>query len=199
MTENKIDEEKLKKEAEEKKKEKEKETDEKAKRAERRRRRIIEILIIIILLLLLLRGCGSCGRISPDYPPQGTEDMQEPIDDDNSDKMESEEGGGAINVTYSMDVTVDLSDKTVSLYYANPNASNQNVALLIMIDDLVVAKSDLITPGHQVKELPLETYAKSKLMAGGYDATLVVRSYNPENGEKAMINTEGKINLTVVE
>lgn len=198
MNENRTDEERLKIEAEEKAK-KEKEKEEKEKEAEKRRRRIIELLILIILLLLLLRSCGPWGRISPDYPPQGTEDQQEPIDDDDSDKMDSEEGGGAINVTYSMDVTVDLSDKTVSLYYANPNASNQNVSILLMVDDLVVAKSDLITPGHQVRQLPLESYAKSKLMAGGYDASLVVRSYNPENGEKAMINTEGKVDLTVVD
>lgn len=188
MNENRTDEEKLKLEAEEKE-----------KKAEKRRRRIIELLIILILLLLLLRSCGSYERISPDYPPQGTEEQQEPIDNDNSTKMESEEGGGAINVTYSMDATADLSNEIVSLYYANPNASNQNVSILLMIDDLVVAKSDLITPGHQVNQLSLTSQAKNKLMEGGYDATLVVRSYDPENGEKAMINTEGKINLTVVE
>lgn len=170
------------------------------KKGEKRSRRIIEVLILLILLVILLRSCGPWGRISPDYPPQGTEEQQEPIDGDNSDKMDSEEGGGAINVTYSMDVTVSLSDNTVSLYYANPNASNQNVSILVMVnDDLVVAKSDLITPGHQVKQLPLESYAKSKLMAGGYDAQLIVRAYNPESGEKAMIDTEGKVTLTVVE
>lgn len=163
----------------------------------RRRKIIIALLILIIIILLLLRSCG--GRISPDYPPQGTEVNQMPIDGDNSNKMDSEEGGGAINVTYSMDVTVDLSDKTVSLYYANPNASNQNVAILVMIDDMVVAKSDLITPGNQVTELPLESYARGKLMAGGYKAELVVRAYNPDNGEKAMIDTKGEITVTVVD
>ena len=93
--------------------------------------------------------------ISPDYPPQGIESNQTPIDGDDSGKLESPEGGGAINVTYGTAATVDLSEKTVTIYYANPNASNQNVSILIMVNDLVVAKSDLITPGNQVSKLEL--------------------------------------------
>lgn len=181
-------------------KEKEREEREKQWKKEKRKRRILEIiLIIIIIIILLLRRCSRWERVTPDYPPQGTEAQQEKIDGDDSDKMDSEEGGGAINVTYSTDVVVDMTAGTVSLYYANPNASNQNVSILITIDDLVVAKSDLITPGNQVTELPLESQAAEKLMEGGYDAELVVRSYDPENGEKAMIDTKGKITVTVVE
>lgn len=180
----------------------EKQREEERERARKRRRRIITILIIIILLMLLLTQCALWKRygnpITPDYPPQGMEANQKPIDGDNTDKMDSEEGGGAINVTYGMDITADLSEKTVTLYYANPNASNQNVAVLVMVDDLVVAKSDLIAPGHQVTELPLEAYAKEMLMEGGYDAELVVRAYDPESGEKAMIDTKGEVTLTVI-
>ena len=51
--------------------------------------------------------------ISPDYPPQGIESNQTPIDGDDSGKLESPEGGGAINVTYGTAATVDLSEKTV--------------------------------------------------------------------------------------
>lgn len=175
------------------------EQNEKDKRKERTQKTIIVILILIILILLLLRSCSAGTPISPDYPPQGTEENQKPIENDDSDKMDSPEGGGAINVTYSMNATVDLSENMVTMYYANPNASNQNVAIMIMIDDLVVAKTDLITPGNQVTELPLNSYAKDRLMVGGYDAELVVRAYNPEDGEKAMIDTKGEITLTVVE
>ena len=61
------------------------------------------------------------------------------------EKMESPEGGGAINVTYNTEVRIDLSENQVTLLYANPQASNQNVAILVMVGDLVVAKTDLIT------------------------------------------------------
>lgn len=169
------------------------------------KRNIVIIILSILIVLcigvtiwaLFLRYGGDDQGITPDYPPQGVENGQTPIDGDDSDKMESPEGGGAINVTYGTSATVDLSQGTVAIYYANPNASNQNVAVLVMVDDLVVAKSDLITPGNQVTELVLEEYAGTKLQAGGYNAELVVRAYDPQTGEKAMVDTKGEIQLTV--
>lgn len=163
------------------------------------------IIIILIIGIALCIGItvwalffrGGDEIITPDYPPRGTEENQQPIEDDNSEKLESPEGGGAINVTYSTDAVATLSSSTLSVYYANPKASNQNVAILIMIDETVVAKSDLITPGNQVTTLKLEEHAKKLLQPGGYDAQLVVRAYDPESGEKAMIDTKGEITLTV--
>lgn len=163
---------------------------------------LIAILSILIVLCLAVTIWAVFFRgsdpITPDYPPQGTEDNQKPIEGDTGDKIDSPSGGGAINVTYGTNAIVSLSEKKVTLYYANPNASNQNVAILIMIGDMVVAKSDLITPGHEVTELTLEDYAVSKLQAGGYDAELLVRAYN-DDGEKAMVDTKGEITLTVQE
>ena len=163
---------------------------------------LIAILSILIVLCLAVTIWAVFFRgsdpITPDYPPQGTEGNQKPIEGDDGEKIDSPEGGGAINVTYGTNAIVSLSEKKVTLYYANPNASNQNVAILIMIGDMVVAKSDLITPGNEVTELTLEDYAVSKLQAGGYNAELLVRAYN-EDGEKAMVDTKGEITLTVQE
>ena len=142
---------------------------------------------------------GGDDPIPPDYPPQGTEENQTPIGGNQGDKLESPEGGGAINVTYSTNVTVDLSEDRVTLMYANPHASNQNVAISIMIGDLVIAKTDLINPGNKVETLPLDPEAKSKLQSGGYDAKLVIRAYDPETNEKSMVDTQGEIIVTVVE
>lgn len=150
----------------------------------------------VTIWALFFRGGGD---ISPDYPPQGIESNQTPIDGDDSGKLDSPEGGGAINVTYGTAAKVDLSEKTVTVYYANPNASNQNVSILIMVNDLVVAKSDLITPGNQVSKLELQKDAASRLQVGGYDAELVVRAYDPDSGEKAMVDTKGELTLTVTE
>ena len=151
----------------------------------------------VTMWALFFRDGGQ--PISPDYPPQGTEANQKPLEGDESEKMESPQGGGSINVTYNVNATVDLSEKTVSLLYANPQASNQDVAILIMIDELVVAKSDLISPGNGVDTLILDEYAAGKLSVGGYDAELVIRAYDPESGEKAMVDTKGQLSLTVVE
>lgn len=158
----------------------------------------IVLCLIVIVWALFFRG-ESDAPITPDYPPQGTDDKQKPIENDDTDKIDSPEGGGAIRVTFSPEASVSLSDKKVKLYYANPGASNQNVALLIMIGDTVVAKSEMINPGFEINELKLEDYAVKKLQAGTYNATLVVRSYDPESGEKAMVDTQGELSLTVTE
>ena len=106
---------------------------------------------------------------------------------------------GGIYNSYACLLYTSLSEKTVTFYYANPNASNQNVSILIMVNDLVVAKSDLITPGNQVSKLELQKDAASKLQVGGYNAELVVRAYDPDSGEKAMVDTKGELTLTVTE
>lgn len=166
--------------------------------------------ILIIALSVLIVVCvgvtawalffrSGPDPINPDYPPQGTDDNQRPIEGDDSTKIDSPEGGGAINVTFGTSATASLGEKTVQLYYANPGASNQNVAILIVIGEMVVAKSDLITPGNEVTQLTLEDYAASMLQLGGYDAELVVRAYDPDSGEKAMVDTKGQITLTVIE
>lgn len=156
------------------------------------------VLCMAVTIWALFFREGS-KPITPDYPPQGTEQNQKPLEGDEGEKIESPSGGGAINVTYGTSVTVDLSDNKVTLLYANPQASNQNVAILIMIDNLVVAKSEQITPGYGVDTLTLEEYAKERLAVGGYNGELVIRAYNPETGEKAMVDTKGEITITVVE
>ena len=156
------------------------------------------VLCMAVTIWALFFREGS-KPITPDYPPQGTEQNQKPLEGDEGEKIESPSGGGAINVTYGTSVTVDLSDNKVTLLYANPQASNQNVAILIMIDELVIAKSEQITPGYGVDTLTLEEYAKERLAVGGYNGELVIRAYDPETGEKAMVDTKGEITITVVE
>lgn len=159
---------------------------------------LIALCIGITVWAVFFRDAGE-PPITPDYPPQGEDEGQKPIEGDNSNKIESPTGGGGYNMTYNTTATACLSDGTVTLWYANPNASNQNVAILIMIDDMVVAKSELILPGNQITSLKLEDYAKGKLQAGGYDATLVVRAYDPVSGEKAMVEGNGNLTLVVTE
>lgn len=154
----------------------------------------IVLCLVITIWALFFRGGND--PVTPDYPPQGTENNQKPIDGDDGVKIDSPNGGGAINVTFETTASASLSEKKVTLYYANPNASNQNVSILIMVGEIVVAKSDLITPGHEITELTLEDYAANMLQEGGYNAELVIRAYN-EDGEKAMVDTKGELTLTV--
>lgn len=163
------------------------------------------VLAVILFLVIGIAMWGLFFRddgaqpITCDYTPQGTEQNQKELGGDGGEKIESPAGGGAIHVTYGTNVVVDLSDNKVLLLYANPHASNQNVAILIMIGELVIAKSEQITPGHGVDTLILEEYAKERITVGSYNGELLIRAYDSQTGEKAMVDTKGEITITVIE
>lgn len=157
------------------------------------------ICIGITVWAVFFRGGGD-PVTNPDYPPAGIEINQNPISGDTDSKLDTPEGGGAINVTYRTEAKASLSDKTITFYYANPGASTQNVSVLIKVEDLLIAKSDLITPGHEITKLTLEDKAVELLKANNmYKAELVIRAYDPDSNEKAMVETKGEITLTVTE
>lgn len=160
---------------------------------------IITVAICITLWVIFFKDNGGKPQLTPDYPPQSIEGNQKPIDGDNSQKIPTSIGGGAINVTYAKEMILDLSDNSISLYYANPNASQQNVAISIIIGEVTVATSGLITPGNMVTELNLESGVKDMLSRGGYDATLLIKAYHPKTNEKAMVDTKADIIINVEE
>lgn len=137
--------------------------------------------------------------LTPDYAPQKVEQNQEPIQNDNSEKMDVEKGGGAVSISYSDKVTVDLSDKTVFLNFGNPSKSTQDMVIQIVIQDQIIVQSGRLTPGNKVTVLDLLNGAENKLLAGGYEGKFNVLYYNPETGEKAVVNTEIPISITVQE
>ena len=157
------------------------------------------VLIAAVTITLVVLLTGEDQILPPDYPPQNSDPNQIPIPDDEGGKLESPTGGGAVNVTYSQTVTVTRSDRKATLYYANPSRSNQNVAIAIVIGDVVVVRSALITPGNMITELTLEDNVANTLSVGGYDAELIVYCYHPETGEKAMVDTKAMITVQVID
>lgn len=156
------------------------------------------VLVAAITVTAVVLITREDGILPPDYPPQSSDPNQIPIPDDEGGKLESPTGGGAVNITYSQDITVSLSGKRATFYYANPSRSNQNVAIAVLVGDTVVARSALITPGNMVTELALEDGVEKKLSVGGYDAELIVYCYHPETGEKAMVDTKAVITVNVI-
>ena len=136
--------------------------------------------------------------LAPDYAPQKQEQNAETIPDDTGEKMENPEGGGAVSLTYSNEVTIDISDKAASLYFANPGKSNQDMVIQISIQDTVILQSGTLKPGNQVKLLNLLEGAEKMLQPGGYEGKFVVLYYDPISGEKSMVNTEIPITINVV-
>lgn len=156
------------------------------------------IAIIIMIWALFFREPDII--LTPDYAPEGEESNQVTMGGDDTSKLESPEGGGAVGIIYTKDnITIDLSDKQISLVFGNPSRSTMDMVLQVVIQDQIVVQSGRITPGHQVTKLDLLKDAESMLEPGGYDGKFVVLYYNTESGEKAILNTEIPITLTVKE
>ena len=168
---------------------------------------IIAILAVITVAALwvtmwalFLREPDDSNKVilAPDYAPQNKEENAETIPDDTSDKMENPEGGGAVSLTYSNEVTIDISDKAAALYFANPGKSNQDMVIQIAIRDTVILQSGTLSPGNQVKLLNLLEGAEEMLQPGGYEGKFIVLYYDQTSGEKSKVNTEIPISINVV-
>ncbi len=177
------------------------------KRNENEKNKRLSILLILLLLLLMITIGITIWALffredkivlAPDYAPQETEKNAEDIPGDGGgDKLPQEQGGGAVSLIYSKEATIDLSENTAKLLFGNPQKSNQNMLVQIVIQDTVILQSGLITPGHQVTKL--ELFDNIKLSPGIYEGKLAVYYYQPDTGEKAMLNTDIVLNITVQE
>lgn len=169
------------------------------------RNKILILLLLMITVIavgvtvwaLFFRDTAPDPELAPDYAPRQEEENAEPIGDEGDEKLEAEEGGGAVSLSYSDEVTVSLSDGTVALFFANPTRSTQDIVLQIVIQDEVIVQSGLLKPGNQVKKLTLMDDAAEKLSEGGYDGKFAVLYYDPDTGEKAVVNTEIPVTVTV--
>jgi hypothetical protein len=163
---------------------------------------IIGIIITCVVLNIDKDTDDGGDKIVPDYPPQATDPNQSPMDNDPGGTLETEDGGAGVNLTYTATATVDLSEGIVTLYYANPSKSTQDMVVSLVLDsgDVVLCRSQRITAGNQIRELPLEESAREALDLGGYNARYVVGCYDPNTNEKAVVElVGGGVLVTVVE
>lgn len=164
-------------------------------------------LLILILLFITAAAVGlsvwaiwfrnNDTVLAPDYAPQQVEKNAEPIGDDKDEKLSQPQGGGAVGLTYAKEVHISLESGSATLLFANPTKSNQDMVLQLVIDDVVILQSGRLEPGNQVRTLSLLDGAQKKLSKGGYDGKFVVLYYDRTSGEKAMLNTEIPVTVTV--
>lgn len=162
-------------------------------------------VLIIILVLITAAAVGTTiwalffrnrvPEVSPDYAPQQVEANAERIDDDDTLKLEQSDGGGAVSLTYSNKVTLTLSSKEAALMFQNPAKSNQDMKLELEIDGKVIAASGKLEPGYKISTL--SDVDTDKLSEGTYEGKFVVSYYDTASGEKAILNTEIPIVITV--
>ena len=95
-------------------------------------------------------------------------------------------------------MTVRLSSGEVQFQYTHPSSSTQNIVLCVEVEGTVIAQSGLILPGSQLQTLSLLEGAADTLSEGTYtNADFRILSYDPESGEKAMVDTLAQITVTV--
>lgn len=164
------------------------------------------LLILVLLIITVIAICITVWALffrdtgpvlTPDYAPQEEEQNAETIPGDTGEKLDNPEGGGSVSLTYSREVSIDLSEETATLLFGNPGKSNQDMVLQIVIQDTVIVQSGTLKPGNQVTTLELLDGMADKLSAGTYEGNFTVLYYHPETGEKAIVNTEIPITLTV--
>ena len=164
-------------------------------------------LLIFVLLLITVAAVGvtlwalffrtTDTVLAPDHGPVTEEVNAQPIPGDTGKGEAAEPGSGSVSLSYSNQVTIDLSSKTAQLIFANPGRSNQDVMLQLMIQDRVILQSGRITPGNQVTELALPDEAAAILIAGGYEGKFLLYFYDALSGEKSIVTTELPVAVTV--
>ncbi|MBQ7290798.1 MAG: hypothetical protein IJW76_03620 [Clostridia bacterium] len=164
---------------------------------------LVIALIVLIIACLIITSWALFFRtpantpLTPDYAPVEKEENAENIEGDDDTKLEADEGGGAVGLTFSDKITIDLSDKKAALYFANPGKSLQDMVLQIVIQDEIIVQTGTINPGKQVRQVDLLDGAEKRLAEGIYEGKFVVLYYDVETGERAMVSTDLLVTITV--
>ena len=172
--------------------------------------RVLLLLLVGVLLISLLAGTlASCGDdapsdnggdvtipgITPDYPAPPLDSGAQDANDD-EEKLDSLEGGGAVGINYEPTVEIDLSDKKVSLYYKNPKRSTHDVTIQLVVQDVVLAESGLLTPNKYLTQLSLKDGVSVPEGVYAENAKIVVRFYDPTTHACSIVNSELKVTVT---
>ena len=130
----------------------------------------------------------------PEISPVADEHLT-PTDDGDDEKMPQAEGGGAVNITYSNEVTISLADAAAAVQITNPTRSNQSMLIQLMIQDVKVGQSGTIPPGNQLAVIPLDE--NITLEPGTYEGMFHLLFFDTETNEQANLNTNIPIQITV--
>ncbi len=149
--------------------------------------------VSVCVALWALLGRAPTPLLPPDEIPAADENAL-PTGEDDEEKMDAPDGGGAVNITYSDQVSIALSEGVAQLFFSNPARSNQSLVLEVVIQGTTVVQSGALAPGNQVETLPLLDTAK--LAPGRYDGMFHVVFYH-EDGRQAMLDTEIPISIAV--
>lgn len=161
-----------------------------------------KIYLILATLVALAAVCVAVWALwfraptSPeeqDISPVADEHLT-PTDDGDDEKMPQAEGGGAVNITYSNQVTISLADAVANVQITNPTRSNQSMLIQLVIQDVTVGQSGTIPPGNQLTVIPLNETVK--LEPGNYDGMFHLLFFDTETNQQASLETNIPVKIT---
>lgn len=121
--------------------------------------------------------------------------------EDTGEKMSAPDGGGAVSLTYSTLVIVSTEEQTAEIIFENPSRSTKDAALQLFLkgekegQEKLLAESELIPAGYKLSEMKLKDHLN--LNSGNYEGVMVVSYYDPESGEKEVVDTNIPVSVTV--
>ncbi len=148
----------------------------------------------IALLINMLTG-SDVPVIAPNHPLPDVDSDIEDIEDDNSGAANNNisEGGGSVSMIYSLNAEIDLTDSDIDILFKNPSKSNHDVALELYIENngerVLIAKSGRIPAGNMLRDMDLMPDT-AILSEGIYEGIYKVIYYNPQTGERALVESD---------
>lgn len=164
-----------------------------------RRSKTYLILATVVALLAICVAVWALFFRAPETPtdpeisPVADEHLT-PTDDGDDEKMPQAEGG-AVNITYSNQVTISLANATAAVQITNPTRSNQSMLIQLMIQDVKVGQSGTIPPGNQLAVIPLDE--NITLEPGTYEGMFHLLFFDTETNEQANLNTNIPVHIVV--
>ena len=154
---------------------------------------LLLLVATILLILWLLQNPKPPVIINPDNPLPEIDPDIETIEQDTSEKVTSEEGGGFVNMIYTKSASISLTTEKAKIHFKNPNASNHNVLIEFYIvsdeNKYFVGKTGLVPAGTAIYEIDVSE-REVDIREGIYTGLYRVYYYDSETGERATVGSD---------
>ena len=160
-------------------------------------------IIATVIIIAMLLGNATPPDVKPDNPLPVLDPNIVPVEDDTSEKVVSEDGGGSVKMVYTKEAAISLKSENATIYYQNPNASNHDVVVEIYVisgeESYFLGKSGRVPAGSGIYEISVAD-REAELKAGIYEGYYSVSFYNPTTGEKSILGSKiSGVTITVTE
>ena len=137
--------------------------------------------------------------LDPDYAAKETDKGAEKIEGSEGTGESGTMAGGKVNLIYSDEITVYLSNGTAELLVGNSAKSKHNIVAELVIRDKVILQTGAVKPGYRIVDAELEQGAAEILQSGIYNGTLKLYMYDIGTNEREMLSADIAVKVSVKE